>query len=63
MIVAHTVNMQFLLNIPLFLANIRGWQLVIILMALLILIVIPGLLGFRIGRRTLGNHQRKRRKK
>lgn len=51
--------MQFLLYISLFFTNIRGWQLVIILMALLIFILIPGLLGFRIGRRTSVRRRKK----
>ncbi len=46
--------------LPLFIAGLRGWQLVIILIVIILLMVIPMLFGFVLGRRT--NRDRRHRR-
>ncbi len=46
-----------------FFANIRGWQLIlIILVFLLLFVLIPGIFGFVLGRRTSGDKTARRRR-
>lgn len=44
----------------LFLANIRGWQLIIVLALIFVLLVIPFLLGLRYGRGKAPHRGRKK---
>lgn len=44
--------MYIISSLPLFIGNIRGWQLVIILMVIMLFILVPALFGFVLGRKS-----------
>lgn len=52
-------NQSFLL---LFLGNIRGWQLIIILLVIMLLMIVPYLLGFVHGRGRSSKNRSSRRR-
>ncbi len=57
------INMSTTVLLPMFFANIRGWQLIlIILVFLLFFVLIPGIFGFVLGRRTSGDKTARRRR-
>lgn len=48
--------------LSLFIGNIRGWQLIIILFAICLLLLVPALFGFVLGRKSAMKHQSRRRR-
>ncbi len=58
----HALIMTISLFELLFLANIRGWQLIIIVFVVMFFIVVPALFGFVLGRRSASRRQRGRHK-
>lgn len=54
--------MYIISTLPLFLANIRGWQLIIILLVIMLFILVPALFGFVLGRNSAKNGRSRRRR-
>lgn len=47
---------------PLFIGNIRGWQLIIILLVVCLILLVPALFGFVMGRKSAGKNCGRRRR-